>query len=236
VNGLSIENLQSGYGNLQVLWGISLAIPFGSVVAILGPNGSGKSTMMATIAGTLPASSGHLEMDGVDLLAQSYSRRVRSGIGWVPQGRHIFDRLSVLDNLVVSVGRRERPHLSQRLETVFALFPVLKAKRKAAAGSLSGGEQQMLAIARALVKMPRVLLLDEPTTGLAPIILDSLVSSLGHMKNLGTAILVAEQNPAWLAPVVDEVRFMLGGRLSSPASLEIVSSREEIRRSYLEGI
>lgn len=191
---LAVTRLESGYGGGKVLNGITLTLEKSEVVAIIGRNGVGKTTLMKTLIGILNTDAGSIELDGVPMSALAPERRARAGLGYVPQGREIFQGLSVEENLKVGLQVLKRAS-GDEMEMVLTFFPVLREKLRQKAGTMSGGEQQQLAIARALVGRPRVLLLDEPSEGVQPSIVQSIAEKLTEISNsLGLAILLVEQN------------------------------------------
>ena len=190
---LNAEDLVAGYGELEILHGVSLVAKPGEIVAVIGPNGSGKSTLMKVLAGLLRPRSGAIRLGERDVTAQRPSARLQSGIAYVPQVRGVFANMTVLENL--QMGTYLRPaREAAALERVYELFPALRERRKTNAGQLSGGQQQMVAIARALMAEPRILLLDEPSGGLAPKIVDEVFAQLQRIAAGGVAIVVVEQN------------------------------------------
>jgi len=211
---LQVEGLAGGYGPLTVFRDVSLVLARGHTVGLLGPNGSGKTTLLKTIVGSLPSSAGRVLLDGHDVTRLPAFRRARDGLGLVPEGRHILGTLTVLDNLLltraVETQKRELEPFDKRLADVFALFPRLQERSSQAGASLSGGEQQMLAIARALLIDPKILMLDEPTQGLAPIIIQGLIETLAALKGR-FAMLIVEQNKAFLERLTDRILLMRGG-------------------------
>jgi len=213
---LRISNLAGGYGRLTVFRDVSLELERDQTIGLLGANGAGKTTLMKTIAGALPATSGSVQLQGRDLTKEPAYMRARRGLGLVPEGRHILATLSVQDNLELTraiEGHRSLPPFHERLDEVLGLFPRLKEREKQLGGSLSGGEQQMLAIARALLLKPEVLMLDEPTQGLAPIIIRSLADTLRGLRGRFGMIIV-EQNKAFLEGLADRVLYMRAGNVT----------------------
>ncbi len=214
---LRVENLEGGYGRLTVFRDVSLHLERDQTIGLLGANGAGKTTLMKTIAGALPASSGTVSLRGKDITTLPAYQRARNGLVLVPEGRHVLATLSVHDNLALTRAieghRHDLPPFEERLAEVYTLFPRLQERSGQLGGSLSGGEQQMLAIARALLLKPDVLMLDEPTQGLAPIIIRSLASTLGALKGRFGMIIV-EQNKAFLEGLADRVLFMRAGSLT----------------------
>ena len=213
---LALENLTGGYGRLTVFREASLSLAPGQTVGLLGANGAGKTTLLKTVAGSLPSLGGRVVFKGENVTGLPAYRRARLGIGLVPEGRHILATLSVMDNLAltraIEAHRPDLPPFEDRLGEVLALFPRLKERAGQLGGSLSGGEQQMLAIARALLLKPDVLMLDEPTQGLAPIIVQSLGETLAGLKGR-FAMIVVEQNKVFLERLADRIVFMRAGRL-----------------------
>jgi ABC-type branched-subunit amino acid transport system ATPase component len=215
---LSVAGLEGGYGRLTVFRAVDLSLARDQTLGLLGANGAGKTTLLKTIAGALPAAKGRIALGGHDVTRLPAYERARRGIGLVPEGRHILATLTVRDNLALTRAiepyRSDLPPFAQRLAEVFALFPRLEERADQMGGSLSGGEQQMLAIARALLLKPAVLMLDEPTQGLAPIIIQSLAETLAGLKGR-FAMIVVEQNKAFLERLADRVMLMRAGGLAT---------------------
>jgi len=214
---LAAEGLHGGYGRLAVFRDLNLRLGARQTVGVLGPNGAGKTTILKTLAGALPSTKGRVLLDGKDITGLPSFRRARAGLSLVPEGRHILGTLSVLDNLGLTRSiEAHRPDLESfetRLAEAFRLFPRLKERRAQLGGSLSGGEQQMLAIARALMIRPRVLMLDEPTQGLAPIVVQQLVETLRSLKGR-FAMIVVEQDQAFLEGLSDRIHHIHSGVLT----------------------
>jgi branched-chain amino acid transport system ATP-binding protein len=232
---LEVRDLSAGYGSLRVLWDVSLTIGEGELGVVLGPNGAGKSTLMAAVAGDIRSHSGQVFSNGHDLTGQNASRRLRSGLAWVPEGRNPFKHLTVRDNLRISArlaGAKAQYGESEAM--VFDLFPAMADKINAPAGSLSGGQQQILAISRALVRRPKVTLLDEPTIGLAPSIVSRLGVAIEKTLESGVSWLIAEQNLPWLQKMTDRVYILQGGRITTSGGRELIASREAIRQAFFE--
>ncbi|MCO5396622.1 ABC transporter ATP-binding protein [Ralstonia soli] len=221
---LKIEGLEAGYGAGQVLFGINLSAPKGKVTAIIGRNGVGKTTTLKTAVGLIRASSGKVAVAGQDLSNKPVHTIVRAGVGYVPEGRQIFPRLSVLENL--RVGQRQRPRIWTE-ERVLELFPNLKNRLRNAGHALSGGEQQMLAIARALVTDVQVLMLDEPTQGLAPKVVEQIGDVIRRLKMEGVAILLVEQNLNLTGSVSDDILVMSKGKIVEKLTIEEFKRDEE---------
>lgn len=232
---LNLTEVESGYDDLQILWGINLSVAAGKVTAIAGPNGAGKSTLLKTIVGTIPLNSGKIEFDGKDVSQQSQSKRLRQGISFVPEGRLLFDDLTVYENLRLAaymVGQ-DRSEFTVNLENVLKLFPEINSWIQVLAGRLSGGQQQIVAVARAIVRSPRLILLDEPSVGLAPMVIQRIGDQLQKMKDSGIGVLIAEQNVQWLENVADEVVILTGGRITDNVPPKMLGSREFLRKAYL---
>lgn len=192
---LRVEKLNVAYGDVQVLWDVDLEIPAGEVVALVGSNGAGKSTLLATISGLLRPRSGHITFDGQSLEHASTQRIVDLGIAQVPEGRQLFPAMSVHDHLLLGAFRRRDPDAVRTdLQRVLTLFPRLRERLRALAATLSGGEQQMVAIGRALMAQPRLLMIDELSLGLAPLVVESLMETISELNRTGTTILIVEQD------------------------------------------
>ncbi|MFO1189083.1 MAG: ABC transporter ATP-binding protein [Alphaproteobacteria bacterium] len=209
---LAIDGLSASQGDRSVLWSLDLRVAAGEIVAVLGANGAGKSTLLKTIMGLIPVRAGQIRFDRTDITAHAPEARARAGIGYVPEGRRVFPGLTVQDNLDVAchAGAAARAKRRARIE---ALFPRLAERRGQKAWSLSGGEQQMLAIGRALMGAPRLLLLDEPSLGLAPRLMAELFASLAQIRASGTAILLAEQSAAQALKIADRAYGLGLGRV-----------------------
>ena len=228
---LSVQALHAHYGASHVLQGVDLEIPAGQVVAVLGRNGVGKTTTLRALIGLLTPSRGRVRLDGVEIAGWPAHRIVRAGIAYVPEGRLIFPDLTVLEN--IRVGER-RPARSWPLERLFTLFPALRERAANRGGQLSGGEQQMLAIARALVTDPKVLLLDEPSQGLAPLVVQELAEVIRRLRDDGVAVLLVEQNLKLAEAVADEIRIMVKGRIAYAGTRQAFhDDQAEIRDRYL---
>jgi branched-chain amino acid transport system ATP-binding protein len=221
MSALRIAKLKGGYGPLTVFREVDLEVARGQTLGLLGANGAGKTTLMKTIAGALPVAAGSVSLNGKDVSRMPAYQRARSGLALVPEGRHVLASLSVADNLALTRAiEGHRPGLAsfdERVAEVFTLFPRLKERASQLGGSLSGGEQQMLAIARALLLKPDVLMLDEPTQGLAPIVIRSLAETLRGLRGRFGMIIV-EQNRAFLEGLADRVLYMRAGSLTEGAS------------------
>ncbi len=230
---LRVDGLRAGYGDTTVLWDLSFEVREGEAVALLGRNGMGKTTTLLAIMALNPARAGRILFEGEDITALRPFEVARRGIGYAPEGRQLFAPLTVLQNLRIPFvnKRRDRSRWSTELERVFALFPVLAHRQRQLAGSLSGGEQQMLAIARALIGGDRLLLLDEPTEGLAPTVVAAIVNTLVTLKSQGHTILLAEQNVHHAFAVADRAYVLEKGRITLAAtSGELERDTERLQR------
>jgi branched-chain amino acid transport system ATP-binding protein len=231
---LKLDNLKTYYGNIRALKGISLEVDKDEIVCLIGGNGAGKSTTLMTISGVLTPVEGDVLYNGQSIAAVRPDNIVQMGVCQVPEGRMIFPLLSVSENLDLGAYlRRDRNGISEDFERVFNLFPVLRERRKQAGGTLSGGEQQMLAIARALMARPKLLLLDEPSLGLAPILVDSIFETISQINQQGTTILLVEQN-AQLALQFSHRGYVIetGEIVLSDTSAELLEN-EQVRKAYL---
>jgi urea ABC transporter ATP-binding protein UrtE len=231
---LKLEQVYAGYGGTLVLQGLSLVVGVGEIVAVLGRNGVGKSTMLKAIQGVIPTSSGRVTLDGEDLAHLPAHVRARRGLAYVPQGREVFPALSVLDNLRVAAYGSRRPNWSVRLQELLDEFPLLAAKRDARAGSLSGGQQQILAVARALMTEPRVLLLDEPSEGIQPSIVDQIVDTIRAMHaERGISVVLVEQNLDFAAELAGRAYLMEKGRIVRELPPRDVLQDRDLQREYM---
>jgi len=231
---LEVRDLQVAYGAAQALWGVSLDVRAGELLCVVGPNGAGKTTLIQTIAGILRARSGTMTFDGRDITQLAAHRFCAAGIAIVPEGRRLFTGMTVLENLDIGSYLPEaRSHRAQSLDAALALFPVLKAKLASLAGELSGGQQQMVAIARALMARPRLLLLDEPSLGLAPAIVHDVFAAIGRINDEGMAVLLVEQNVALAMEISDRAYVLEEGRMVAEGVPAELLARPEIQRAYL---
>lgn len=231
---LELDNLAAGYGHGEVLRQVSLRVPDGSIVGILGSNGSGKTTLARTISGLTTITSGDLRYNGVSLRSMAAEAIVDLGIIHVPQGRLLFPEMTIAENLEMGAySPRARAHEKEQLARVEALFPVLAQRRKQQAGLLSGGEQQMLAIGRALMAMPLLLILDEPSLGLAPRLINDIFLAIREINQEGIAVLVAEQAAEQVFACANEVYVLESGRIALSGSAQELSKSELVRRTYL---
>ncbi len=230
---LEIRELRSRYGRIEVLHGIELNVQSGEIVAVVGANGAGKTTLLRCISGTQPVSGGSITFRGETITAVPAYRRIRRGITQSPEGRQIFTNLSVEENLRLGAFLFTDERVGRDLEDAFAMFPLLREKRNLPAGGLSGGQQQMLAIARALMGRPNCLLLDEPSMGLAPILVQQIFDVISGLKGLGVTVLLVEQNAFGALKIADRGYVMETGRIgiAGPAGDLIADPR--IREAYL---
>ena len=231
-----IRDLNVHFGGIHALKGVSLQVEDGEIVTLLGANGAGKSTTLRTVSGLKKPTSGQVLVDGKDITNASAQARVGMGLSQVPEGRRVFPQMTVLENLELGgYLRRKRTLRTRDLAGVYERFPVLADRRKQLAGTLSGGEQQMLAMGRAMMAQPRILLLDEPSMGLAPLLVQEIFDIIANINQTGTTILLVEQNANKALQVADRAYVMETGRivLSGPASE--LSKTEDIKRVYLGG-
>jgi len=231
---LALRDVTAGYGAFTALWGVSLRVETGEAVAVVGPNGAGKTTLLRVISGVIPPRGGGLDFEGRSVAGQPAHVIVARGIAHVPEGRRLFPLLSVLDNLKMGAflpaARRE---FAAGLERVFALFPVLADRRRQRAGSLSGGEQQMLAIGRALMSRPTLILLDEPSMGLAPVMVLRLFDLVRRVREEGYTILIVEQNVRQVLKLVDRAYLLEVGRIKMEGRADELSEQDFVRKAYV---
>ena len=230
---LEIEGLASHYGRFQALRGIALAVEEGELVALVGANGAGKTTLLRTISGVQPATAGTIRFAGRDVTKSAPDRRVRLGIAQVPEGRQVFAPLAVEDNLRLGGYSRPRAEMERALAETYARFPVLAERRRQPAGTLSGGQQQMLAIGRALMAHPRCLLLDEPSMGLAPMLVEEIFRTIQQLKEAGTTIFLVEQNAYAALAVADRGYVMETGAIVLSGPGDALLQNEQVKTAYL---
>ena len=232
---LRIDNLHAAYGDIGVLKGITLEILKGEIVCLLGANGAGKSTTLKVISGILRPSQGSVLFQGQNITRHSPNSIVRMGLSHVPEGRQIFSRLTVMQNLLLGgYPRKTKKAEAQELfDFIFNLFPILKERLKQKAGTLSGGEQQMLAIARGLMSQPKLLLLDEPSLGLAPLVVNSIFGIVKDLRKSGIPILLVEQNVAATLKIADRAYIMETGKIVTQGSASELLGNDEVRKRYL---
>ena len=231
---LSINNVSAGYGSFQALFGVSLEVKAGESVAVIGPNGAGKTTLLRAISKLIPLTGGDVAMEGRSLKEVASHEVIATGIAHVPENRRLFPRLTVEENFKMgSFLVSSRPRFEERKKFVFDLFPRMQERRDQPAGTLSGGEQQMCAIGRALMSGPKLLLLDEPSAGLAPVVVQSIMQMVKRICAEGYTVLIVEQNIRQVLKVVDRAYLLVTGRIKqSGTSAELLAS-DEIRKAYL---
>jgi branched-chain amino acid transport system ATP-binding protein len=232
---LRVENLESGYGPMQVLWKPSLEVKKGSITSLLGPNGVGKSTLLRTVLGSVQPWKGKITYEGIDVTLLPTHKKVDLGITLVPEGKHLFVGMTVKENLIMGAYRKEAlKDKDDTLELVYSLFPVLKERGKQAAGSLSGGEQQMVTIARALMTKPKLIMMDEPSQGLAPKLVGEVFETIEKLNTeIGLTILLVEQNAEASLKAADYVYIMHEGRIKTEGPAKEIAESSDIREAYL---
>jgi branched-chain amino acid transport system ATP-binding protein len=230
---LEVRELASGYGRVEVLRGVSLMVQPGEIVALLGSNGAGKSTLNNTVSGLVPATRGSVRFDGADLTNVHYRRIVQAGLIQVPEGRRIFPNLSVMENLELGAYARACAHRARNLAHVFSTFPRLAERRRQLAGTMSGGEQQMLAIGRGLMAEPRLLILDEPSLGLSPLLVEELFALIQRLHAGGLAVLLVEQNVAQSLDIAQRAYVLENGSLRFSGTPDELLASPELRLAYL---
>jgi len=230
---LEVRDLHVYYGEIHALKGISFTVRQGEIVALLGNNGAGKTTTLRTLSGMLPARGGDVQLEGASLLGIAPHDVVLRGITHVPEGRRIFNRLTVAENLEMGAYTRGDSAIGPDMEHVFTVFPRLKERRTQVAGTLSGGEQQMLAIGRALMARPRLLLLDEPSMGLAPVLVEQIFETVLAINRQGVTILLVEQNAAMALSIAERGYVLETGRLALEGHARELADNPEVRRAYL---
>ena len=231
---LSLAAVSAGYGSFQALFGVSLEVPQGEAVGVIGPNGAGKTTLMRVISGLLPLRDGAMTLEGRPVGGLPAHRMVEQGIAHVPENRRLFPRLSVEDNLRIGAFiPQARKRFAEQLDWVFTLFPRLKDRREQLAGTLSGGEQQMCAIGRALMSKPKILLMDEPSAGLAPLVVAQVFELVQRIRAEGLTVLIVEQNVQQVLEVVDRAYLLEVGSIRLSGTAAELKGNSFIRESYL---
>lgn len=229
---LKIDNLYVNYGGIEAVKGISLEVPDGSIITLVGANGAGKSTTLRSIVGLVKAKSGSITLDGEELLGRDTTEIVSKGITLVPEGRRVFPDMTVLENLKIGAYLR-KDSLKDDIERIYALFPRLKERSWQAAGTLSGGEQQMLAVGRALMSRPKIIMMDEPSLGLAPIIVQNIFGIIQEINKQGTTVLLIEQNANMALKIASYGYVMETGRISLKGTGQELLANEQVKELYL---
>ena len=233
---LKVSGLRAAYGPIEALQGVDVDVDTGEIVTLIGANGAGKSTLLMTICGAPRARSGRIEFDGRDITRLPTFEIVRLGIAQVPEGRRVFPHMTVLENLRVGATPAEETYFDEDLDRVFAMFPILEERRQQSGGTLSGGEQQVLAIARALMSRPRLLLLDEPSLGLAPLVVKRIFEIIKEInESQEVTIFLVEQNAYHALRLADRGYVMANGRIVLKGTGAELLADEEVRKAYLEG-
>jgi len=231
---LKVENLTSGYGSVKILWDVSFTIADGEIVAFLGSNGAGKTTTVRTVTGMIRATGGSVEYNGEELTKKSSRYVLEKGIIQVPEGRQLFTGMTVLENLEMGAFTKElKADFKDNLEKVYGWFPKLKERAKQSAGTLSGGEQQMVAVARALVGEPKLLILDEPSLGLAPNIVDEILNVAKNLSKDGVSVMLVEQDITKALEVADRGYVMENGRITMSGTAAELAANEHVKKAYL---
>jgi branched-chain amino acid transport system ATP-binding protein len=230
---LEVDDIHTFYGSIEALKGVSLQVEEGEVVTLIGSNGAGKSTTLRSVSGLTPAASGAIRFEGEDITRLPAHEVVEQGIALSPEGRHCFSRMSVRENLDLGAYRRRGPEVREDLERVFSLFPRLQERERQKAGTMSGGEQQMLAIGRALMARPKLLMLDEPSMGIAPILVQRIYETIGEINRSGVAILLVEQNANYALDVSSRGYVLETGRVALLGDSAKLRDDPEVQRAYL---
>jgi len=231
---LKITDLVTAYGAIEALKGVTLTAESGRITCLLGPNGAGKTTLMMSIAGLLRPKRGSIEFDGMEMVGASPARIVSRGLALVPENRLVFPQMSVRENLLAGAyQRKDKADVAADIERMYERFPRLKERREQLAGTLSGGEQQMLAVSRALMSRPRLLLMDEPSLGLAPLIVEEIFRTIAALNRDGTTIFLVEQNAHMALQVADHFCLMEQGRVTFSGTPGQIAEDEVIQRAYL---
>ena len=231
---LKIENLHVAYGGIQALRGISLDVPDGKIVTLIGANGAGKSTTLRTISGLVKAASGSITWNGEELLGKPIDKIVTSGIAMSPEGRRVFPDMTVLENLKIGAYlRKDKAEIQKDIEWVYSLFPRLQERSWQLAGTLSGGEQQMLAVGRALMSRPKLMMLDEPSLGLAPLVVQDIFTIIREINRQGVTVLLVEQNANMALKIADQAYVLETGNITMSGSGAELLVNEKVREAYL---
>lgn len=234
---LDLKGVNTFYGTIHALKNVSLKVRGGSIVSIIGANGAGKSTLLKTVSGVIPAKSGTVWYEGTDITRFPTAKIVSLGISQVPEGRQLFSHLTVLDNLYLGAylyyNRKFKAEIEEKLDWIFHLFPVLRKRAKQLAGTMSGGEQQMVAIARALMSRPKLLLLDEPSMGLAPLFVQEIFRVIKRLNEQGTTVLLVEQNARAALQIADYAYVLETGSVALEGPARDLLADDKVRRAYL---
>jgi branched-chain amino acid transport system ATP-binding protein len=230
---LEVEDIHARYGSVEALKGISLKVEEGEVVTLIGSNGAGKSTTLRSISGLTPASSGKITFEGRDITRVPAHEIVGHGIALAPEGRHCFPRMTVRENLDLGAHRRRGPEVAEDMQRVYELFPRLQEREKQKAGTMSGGEQQMLAIGRALMARPKLLMLDEPSMGIAPILVQRIYETINEINRSGVTILLVEQNANYALEIARRGYVLETGRVALANTSAELRNDPEVQRAYL---
>lgn len=229
---LKINDLHVSYGGIRAIRGVSLEIPDKKIVTLIGANGAGKSTTLRTVAGLVKPDSGSIELDGEELTGKSPNEIIERGIALVPEGRRVFSNLTVLENIKIG-GYLRKDSLDSDIKKMYELFPILKERNWQQAGTLSGGEQQMLAVARALMSKPKIIMMDEPSLGLAPLIVRDIFDIIKEINNQGVTVLLIEQNANMALKIADKAYVMETGKITMTGTGAELLADEDIRKAYL---
>jgi branched-chain amino acid transport system ATP-binding protein len=230
---LEVSEIRTHYGTIEALKGVSLTVDEGEIVTLIGSNGAGKSTTLRSISGLTPASSGKITFAGQNITRVPAHEIVGYGVALSPEGRHCFPRMSVRENLDLGAHRRRGPEIADDLERVFGLFPRLRERERQKAGTMSGGEQQMLAIGRALMARPRLLMLDEPSMGIAPILVQRIYETIGEINRSGVTILLVEQNANYALDISKRGYVLETGRVVLANESAVLRDNPEVQKAYL---
>ena len=229
---LKINDLHVSYGGIRAIRGVSLEIPDKKIVTLIGANGAGKSTTLRTVAGLVKPDSGSIELDGEEITGKSPNEIIERGIALVPEGRRVFSNLTVLENIKIG-GYLRKDSLDSDIKKMYDLFPILKERNWQQAGTLSGGEQQMLAVARALMSKPKIIMMDEPSLGLAPLIVRDIFDIIKEINNQGVTVLLIEQNANMALKIADKAYVMETGKITMTGTGAELLADEDIRKAYL---
>ncbi|MBQ0138246.1 MAG: ABC transporter ATP-binding protein [Kurthia sp.] len=234
---LKVDNINVFYGNIQALKGVSLEVNEGEIVTLIGANGAGKSTLLKTLSGLLKPKQGSIEYLGASITKKAAQSIVKAGISHVPEGRRVFSNMTVEENLDLGAYlRNDRPGIAKDMQRVFELFPILLERRKQSAGTLSGGEQQMLAMGRAIMAKPKLLLMDEPSMGLAPLMVKTIFEIIKEINDAGTTILLVEQNAHMALSIADRAYVIETGKVVISGDAKELQASDEVKAAYLGGM